>query len=262
MKTPNEDMRSMIELYALGELGEESIPLVEEHLRNNPDALREVDEIKGLMSAIGSQAMVEPSVEVEKATLKSIHDLMSAERETRRRSFASVVGAFFTRPAYSAVAAVLILGLVVAFVVVTHRAEDRPAVADRGNGEEINAIGAAAVKQSFSNYIAQSDEAFEHVLKDDPEAFKIYLSGKGDEYVMEPLAQAMFLLEKDSEVISDESRKALVGDIDSVWKQISDYVETPSRTSYYRIREAITSKDLIRRIGEVEADQAEEGEAQ
>ena len=238
----SEDLGSLVELYALGELEEDKVRLVEDYLQRNPQAREELEEVRKIMAAVAEEPSVEPSPELSAATREKVHSLMAKRRERAAMSFRELAAAFFRKPAYAAAAAVVILGMCVA----AYFSLRGPSQLDFVQTDEpgVIAIGkGGTIDEQFSKYVSHSAEEFKAVIQKD--ALEIEQMFEGRDLTID-IGRAMELLEKE-QVNQNPDRSSLVSDIEAVWRDLNRFVEEQEDGMAEEAKRKISEKRIIER---------------
>ncbi len=242
MDTESEDLGSLIRLYALGDLEDDRIPMVEEYIRLNPQAREEVEEIQEIMAATAAEPLDEPSPELSVSTKEEVYSLIAERREHATISFGQLITGFFRKPAYATAAAVVIIGIC-AVLIFSLRGPSKP---DTGIAErrDITTVGlAGTLEEEFSKYVARSAEIFEQVLVKDAAGIRELLDGHD---ITIDIGQAMKLLENE-EIIQNPDYSSLVSDIEAVWRDLRKLVEEQKSGMAEEAGKKISEKNIIER---------------
>ena len=243
MEKQKEDLSALIELYALGELDEDKIPVIDEYLRNNPSALREVEDIRKIVSTTGRQIQ-EPPISVVDSTKSAVHSLM--ERDSRRViiPFFNQIGRFVAKPAFTAAAALITITVCLFLIFMPNKPEqfvNQP----EGTGE-IKKTGIAATENvDYDKYVKHSADIFSQILEQNQDDFRKSLDTR--QIVIE-IGNAMYLLEKYEDMRMEPDFISLLTDIKEIWQSIKDFAENKEGVTFEVIKNSIIDKDVIERV--------------
>lgn len=244
MEKNNSNLSSLIELYALGELEKDKIPVVEEQLRLNPSLKQEIEEIRNILGAVRESGLNEPSRRLTAETRNKVHRIM--EREKRKpiifviRNFIRLAG----RPAFASVA-VLITITVSLFLIFFPNKTDKNGITT--NTDKTNTRGYAITSEkTFYEYISNSADIFQIIVNMTNENTK---SPVDLTQIVNEIGQGMILLENE-DISNDYDRFLLISDIKSVWTALKEYAEGKSGTTYEKIKSEIIEKNILNRINQ------------
>ena len=247
MKTNGNNISELIELYAMGELQQDKIPLVEEHLRRNPDVQKEVEEIRRVYAVVSSCPLNEPSQRLVSDTKRALHSLMEHERQKPIIPFVRNVYRIITRPAFASAAALIAISVCLLLIFMPNKPEQTATPAD--GGKTISPYGIAiTVDKDFNKYVTGSADFFAAIPSQNSVDFKNSLDVAK---IFNEIAQGMRLLENE-ELAQDTNRRSLLTDIESVWRSIKDLAEGKSSVTFETIKDSITEKNIINRARDFE----------
>jgi hypothetical protein len=241
MSREDEDISPLIKLYALGELEEERIPLVEEYLRQHPEARRELEEIRQIMTTVGSESLEEPSPRLSASTRERVHALIAESTSRRGVSLRYAFARFFNKPAYASAAAVMVVALLLtAFLLL--RQFPRPPTGPEGPG--VTARGLAGTQdEELGEYVEHSTAVFQSVLEKDSAEIRQLLEGRD---LTIDIGKAMKLLEDES-VKENSDQFSLISDIEAVWRELRAFVEGTGSDTADEIKKEILEKRIVER---------------
>jgi hypothetical protein len=246
MEKHNEDISTLIELYALGELDDDKISVVEEHLRHHPEAQAEVQEIRRITAAIVSRGYSEPTIKLSDATKSAVYAQMKHDSQRVIIPFVRKVGRVFTRPAFAAAAALITISICLVLIFNPNKPKQNTIV--QNGKESVKGIGAAAtVLTEFSEYVVHSADFFSTVIKQDSDTFKTTLDIRRIDI---EIGNAMTLLEK-KDISENPAHSALVSDIEAIWKDIKGFAAGGEGITFESIKEEIGEKKIIERAEDV-----------
>ena len=242
MSAESEDLGSLIELYALDMLEEEKVRLVEERLRKNPKARKELEEVREIMAAIAIDPLDEPSTELSSSTRQKVHSLIAKGKGYGAVSITEFISNFFRKPAFAAAAALLVIGFALVFFF-SMRGTEPPDVAT-GDKPGVSTVGTGGtVDEELGDYVRHSAEVFAKVLDKSPLAIKQLMEERD---LTVDVGKAMKLLEKD-EIKSNPKYWGLVSDIEAVWRDLMVLVEETGEETADRVKRNIAEKKIIER---------------
>ena len=241
MEKHEKDISSLIELYALSELEQDKIPLVEEHLRNNPDARKEVEEIRRVTAMVASGGFNEPSHRLSSDTKHAVLSLMERDRQRHIIPFFRNFYRIITRPAFASAAALIAITVCLFLIFVPNKPEQP--TAPNGN-DSITQIGfSGTVRKNFKSYVANSADSFAVFLTQNSDDFRNSLDISK---IMNEIAQAMELRENEN-ISQNPELNTLIADIESVWREIKDFAEGKDTADFETIKNVIVEKNIIER---------------
>lgn len=243
MEKNSNNISLLIELYALGELEEDKIPIVEEQLRLNPSLKQEFEEIRSIYKMAAESGLNEPSWRLTAETRNKVYRIM--EREKRNliipaiRNFIRIV----SRPAFAS-AAVLLTITVCLFLIFFPNKTDKNGNTTAIKDKTYSRGYTITVEKTFYEYISNSADIFLIIVNQTDENTK---SPVDLTKIVNEIGQAMFLLENE-DISKDYERRLLISDIESVWRALKELTEGNNGMTYEKIKSLIVEKNILKRI--------------